>query len=186
MQKFQWHALFSKIGLARDPEPRARRAEKDFGPPIFGAKQNAHVEDIVFQAFTKIGRKSNFSVDLDPKRADIDYITSRTFNRTTKMNTSEAIKQGLHFTGHYESGFRPSENFKAKCKAIRAEHSCRAVLVKSASGTSIYADDIYLYSNILRERNMQLSSLLEEVQKAKGRIAEAEQKLRAAIENSRH
>ena len=95
------------------------------------------------------------------------------------MNENEAVKQGLHFTGYYESGFRPSEVFKAKCKALREEYKCRAVLVKSVSGTSIYADDVFLYSRILKERNVQLSLLLEKVQEARTQVAEAEQKLSA-------
>lgn len=58
------------------------------------------------------------------------------------MTERQAKRQGLNFTGVYERSYN-SDKAKMRAAEIRKEYKCRAVLVTTDGGVSVYADDSY-------------------------------------------
>ena len=105
------------------------------------------------------------------------------------MTIKEAEKQGLIFTGIYESWFN-KEKVKDQAQNIRTTYKCRAVVVKEDSGYSVYADSKYwdltcleLYERKLSYMDSRKRELLERYQKELKELEKEENQLKEKINN---
>ena len=79
------------------------------------------------------------------------------------MKQSQARREGLRFTGHYEN----YSNFKMKKRAaeIRLRHKCRAVVVETGDhGYSVYADEKYFIQERIEDFKNKLKAIPQKKQ----------------------
>jgi hypothetical protein len=101
------------------------------------------------------------------------------------MNLKQARKEGLQFTGHYES-YSNSETIKQEAKNIRTDakklgYSVRVVMVDEGHGISLYADKEY-FKYDKHVENIRISKYLvsaknELIQKYEDAVSKAMQEL---------
>lgn len=72
------------------------------------------------------------------------------------MTESSARRQNLSFTGYYSHS---REEMKEKASELRKTYGCRAVLVNTPSGTSVYADRVYFLKNNLKNVQETLNNM---------------------------
>ncbi len=74
------------------------------------------------------------------------------------MNERAARREGLEFTGFYESHYMKTK-VKERAAEIRKNYKCRAVLVDVGSGVSVYADRSYFNQTRLESIEKQLENM---------------------------